>query len=119
LLRHAAAVVAGYVCFGLASATVFTYTGHDPHVRPTWAFAFSSTLAGMIFAAAAGYLAAVISPLGSRASRHLALAMATLALVFAAIEWSRGSIWSELTVAFLIAPCAAIGGWIHERRGIA
>jgi hypothetical protein len=119
LLRHAVAIVVGYLCFGLASASVFAFTGHDPHLRPSWGFAFSSTLAGMIFAGGAGFLAAIISPFGSRASRHLALAMAILALMFAAIEWSRGSIWSELTVVFLIAPCAAIGGWVYDRRGIA
>jgi hypothetical protein len=103
--RHVAGVVVGYLFFGITSVLLFRVSGFDPEAAaPLWFMALS-TLAGIVFAGAAGFFASIISPFGSRAAWHLAAVVAAIGVVFLVTQWSRGAIWSEVvTILVLGAP---------------
>ncbi|MFN8581311.1 MAG: hypothetical protein U0163_10090 [Gemmatimonadaceae bacterium] len=114
--RHIAGIVAGYLFFGICSGALFRLSGVDPHATPTFSFALLATVAGMVFAALAGFFAATVSTRGGVAARHLAIVVAVVGLAFAAIGRARGSVWSELVTALVLAPCVWAGGLFADRR---
>jgi hypothetical protein len=115
-MRSLAAVVAGYLVFGVSSAILFGVSGQDPHLLPGAGFLVCSLLYGAAFAGFGGYLAARLAPV--RPMLHAAIVaglIAAIALASMIVEWHAGSVWSELVVLFAVAPAAAVGGWLRTR----
>jgi hypothetical protein len=116
MFRSIAAVAAGYFIFGAATAALFAVTGQDPHVLPSPGRIAFFTVFGAVFAFLGGYVAALV------ASQHealhgagLAVVLAAIALVSMGLDWSRGSVWTELAVLLAMAPAAWLGGIVRQR----
>jgi hypothetical protein len=117
-MRTVLGVVAGYVIFAISAVALFALSGTDPRSPATTLFMVSSTLCGMLFALAGGYVA------GAIARRHDRLASTIVAVMIAVIAGASalsdraagGSLWTQLAAIVLIAPSALIGGALHHRR---
>jgi len=117
MLRSILAVVAGYVFFAVSAFALFQLSGRPPHQAAPLAFEIGSTIYGMVFALLGGHLAARIA--GRRPLAH-AVAVAALLALGATISLvstlGKGAIWTQATALLLMAPSAALGGWIRSRR---
>ena len=115
MLRSIGAVVAGYFVFAVAAALLFQLSGQAPHEPATTAFKIASVAWGAAFAMIGGWLAARVAR--GRPLRH-ALAVGALiafgALVSLAADIS-GAIWSQVSAMAVMAPSAALGGWLDSR----
>jgi hypothetical protein len=113
--RSVAAVVAGYLIFAVSSGLLFRLSGRDPHLAPATGFLVFSIAYGMAFALAGGFVAASIAT-RQRTLHALAVAGMIAVTAFAAliVEWGAGSLWSQLTTLVLMAPAAAIGGYLRR-----
>jgi hypothetical protein len=114
VLRHAAAVLAGYLVFALLAVALFALSHRDPHVAQDWAFTLFSIAYGVISAVLAGYLAAAIG--GAHPVSHartLAIAIAAVAIVSLLARPGGGAIWSQLLAIVVFAPAAILGGWLR------
>jgi hypothetical protein len=115
MVRSVAAVVVGYLIFGVSSGLLFRLSGRDPHLVPSTGFLVFSIAYGMAFAMAGGFAAASIAT-RQRTLHALAVAGMIAVTSFAAliVEWGAGSVWSQLTTLVLMAPAAAIGGYLRR-----
>jgi hypothetical protein len=116
MLRSVAAIAAGYLVFGLSTVVLFASTGQDPRALPSNATIAFFTAYGTAFAFLGGYVAALVA--SQREALHgaaLAALIGAIALVSLALEWSRGSVWSEVAVLAAMVPAAVIGGLVRER----
>jgi RsiW-degrading membrane proteinase PrsW (M82 family) len=117
MLRSVGAVIVGYLVFAVSAVTLFAVTGRDAHAEaPVW-FMVGSTLYGMLFAFVGGYIAARLagrSPVGHALAITAIIALGTLVSIFT--RPAGGTIWSQLTALFLMAPLATVGGWVASRR---
>jgi hypothetical protein len=115
VLRSVGAVIAGYLVFGISAAVLFPATRHDPHAPASTGFMVATTIYGMVFAAAGGYLAARIA--GRRPRAH-AVAVAAIialgALVSLIASPGAGSTWSQTAAIFFMAPAAIVGGVVGQ-----
>ena len=114
ILRHLAAVVLGYLVFGVSAFALFQITGREPHEAASLGFMIGSTLYGMAFAALGGFVAAKIAPEGP--ILHAGAVMLLIELLGFAALLARPSeaIWSQIAVMVLMAPSALAGGWMHK-----
>jgi len=120
MLRSIAAVVAGYVVFGVSAALLFQLSGQAPHADAPLAFKVASIVWGAVFALVAGWLASRIAV--RRPVTHGALVAALIALgaIISLVASPPGAIWSQVAALVVMAPCAVIGGVISSRgRGTA
>jgi len=118
LLRSILAIASGHVLLTAAAALLHAISGRDPRRPADASFLILSTGAGVLFALVGGYLAAWLA--GRRPFLHAAILAAALAIeAFASIvAWPAGStIKSPLATILVIAPSAALGGWIRAVRG--
>ena len=117
LLRHAVAVIVGYVIFAALAAALFALSHRDPHVPQDWLFTVFSIVYGILAAALAGYVAGSVGrdrPLSH--ARTLAVAIATVAIVSLFARPGGGAVWTQLSAIFLFAPCALLGGWLRSLK---
>jgi peptidoglycan/LPS O-acetylase OafA/YrhL len=117
VLRHAAAVLIGYLLFALSAAALFALAHRDPHVPQDAAFVGFSLVYGVLAAMLAGYVAASIGrgrPVSH--ARTLSLAIAAVAIVSLLSRPGGGAIWSQLASLFLFAPSALVGGWLRSLK---
>jgi hypothetical protein len=116
-VRSVAAVLLGYVVFGASTYAFFRVSGQPAHAVASPSFMAASIAVGIVCALAGGYVAGVIA--GRRPFAH-ALAMAVLIAIGATVSListlGEGSIWSQLSALALMAPCAALGGWLRARQ---
>jgi hypothetical protein len=115
-LRSVAAVLAGYVFFAVCSFAVFRLSGHDPHAPATAAFMLMAVASGIAFAVAGGVLAALLA--GRRPLAHavgVAVVLAAGAVASLATTLGHGAVWSQTAALVLMAPAAALGGWLRAR----
>lgn len=113
-LRHAAAVLFGYLTFAVATAALFAFSHRDPHAAQDAVFVAFATVYGAIAATLAGYVAGSIGRFRPMApARTLSLAIAAVAIVSLLARPGSGAIWSQLVAIVVIAPCALIGGWLR------
>ena len=117
MVRSVIGVIVGYVLFAATAVALFASTGRDAHAAaPLWFMAFS-TLYGMAFAAAGGYLTALIA---RRAEvTHgivLAVLIAAGAVISVFTRAAGATVWSQLAALFLMAPCAVLGGELRRRQ---
>src|SRR2546430_1654759 len=116
LIRSVVAVTAGYTVFGISAVLIFAATGRDPHATAPIAFMVLSTLYGMAFATASGFLAAVIagkSELGHAQTVSGIIALGALISIFTTP--AGGTLWSQLAALILMAPSASLAGLWRSR----
>lgn len=117
MARSILAVVAGYLIFALSAFAFFQITGQPPHQATPLPIMLGSVALGMVFALLGGYVAAWLAR--RRPLAHGVAVAAVLAL-FAAISLfstlGRGAVWSQVAALALMAPCAAVGGWLRSRQ---
>lgn len=115
-LRSVFAVIVGYVVFAACSFSIFQISGQAAHADATITFMVLSTIGGMVFALAGGYIAGWLA--GRKPFVH-GIAMATVLTAGAAASLAstigHGAIWSQISALALMAPSAVIGGWWRER----
>ena len=111
--RSIAAVLAGYLVFAVTAVLLFRLAHQDPHGPVELRFGALSTLYGAFFAALGGYLAGWIA--GRRPFTHGCVVGAAIALGAAAtlIAQPGAAIWSELAALLVMAPMAALGGFLR------
>ena len=116
-MRPFLAIIVGYLVFGLSAVLLFQLAHVDPHQQPGVGFMIGSTLYGIVFAGAAGYVAARIA-----GKRELAIAgavagiIAFLALISILAQPGLPTYWSQLAAMILMAPAAVVGGWMRTRK---
>ena len=116
-MRRLAAIVAGYLIFGLSAAALFAVTEQDPHVPASTTFMVLSTIYGMFFAALGGFAAAALARQPSPASAATVAALIALGATVSLIsQLGAGAIWSQLAALIMMAPSALVGGIIRIRR---
>jgi len=115
-MRTAAGVVAGYVFFAVASVTLFAVAGQEPHEHVSAAFAFVSTVYGMVAAFLGGLMAAAIARRSDqRASRIVAAIIAIGAAISMLTVPPGGSRMSMIAAILLMAPAALLGGIFYRK----
>ena len=115
ILRHLAAVVVGYLVFGLAAAALFQLSGRAPHEAAPLGFMIGSTAYGMVFAGLGGYLAARMAPEGPILHAGAVMMLSELGAIASLLASLSESIWSQIAAIALMAPSAIVGGWIAAR----
>ena len=117
IARSILAVVAGYVIFAVSAFAFFRLSGQLPHQTAPLPTMLSSAAVGVVFALLGGYVAAWIArrrPLAHGVAVAILLALgATVSLVS---TLGHGAIWSQIAALVLMAPGAALGGWVRARR---
>jgi hypothetical protein len=116
-VRSVVAVLVGYIVFAASTYAFFRLSGQAAHAVASPTFMLVSIAVGVVFALAGGYAAGVIA--GRRPFAH-AVAMAVLIAVGATVSLvstlGEGSIWSQVSALALMAPSAALGGWLRARQ---
>jgi hypothetical protein len=111
------AVAAGYLTFALPAGLLFVLTGKDPHAPLQLGFAALSVACGTAFAALGGYLAALIARrLELKHAAAVAVIIAVLALFSLNDQIGYGSVWWEIAALVVMAPAAALGGYLRAKR---
>ncbi len=117
MLRHAAAVLLGYVIFAALAAGLFALSHRDPHVPQDRVFVAFALVYGVIAAVLAGYVAGSIGRARPIApARTLSLAIAAVAIVSMLARPGGGAVWSQLATLVLFAPSAVVGGWLRSLK---
>jgi hypothetical protein len=119
IIRSILAVVVGYLVFGASAGALFALSGRDPHAPAALDFMVLSTVHGMFFAALGGFVAALVA--GRSPKLHAGVLgglIASGALLSIISASSTGSVWSQLTAAIFMAPCALLGGWLRTRSSV-
>jgi hypothetical protein len=114
MMRSVGAVIAGYLVFGARSALLFGVSGKDPQLRPGAGFLIGSLISGAAFVVVGGWLAARLAP--RKPMRHagvLSAVIGLIALVSMILEWSAGSVWSELVPSRPRPPWAGGSGFVR------
>ena len=117
LLRSVGAVVVGYAIFAISAVAFFLLAGQPPHQEAPPGIMLGSIVVGVIAALVGGYVAAWIA--GRSFGAHGIAVGAILALgaaVSLASTVGHGVIWTQLAALLLMAPAAALGGWVRGRR---
>jgi O-antigen/teichoic acid export membrane protein len=117
LLRSVVVVLVGYIIFAASAFAVFFFSGQRAHAEATVPFMLVSVGSGIVFAVIGGYVAAWLA--GRNPLAH-GVAVAGLLAVGAAVSLAstlgHGAIWSQVAALVLMAPAAALGGWLRARR---
>jgi putative membrane protein (TIGR04086 family) len=115
--RSVLAVVVGYVIFALSAFAFFKISGQPPHQVAPLPIMIGSIALGMVSALFGGYAAARLArrrPLAHGGAVAAVLALgATLSLLG---TLGQGAVWSQVAALALMAPCAALGGWLRLRQ---
>src|SRR5213594_1448274 len=105
LVRSVVAVTAGYTVFGISAVLIFAATGRDPHATAPVAFMILSTIYGMTFAAAGGFLAATIAARSELGHAQMVSGIIALGAFISILTTpSGGTLWSQLSALILMAP---------------
>lgn len=116
-MRSFLAVVTGYLVFAVGSVLLFRLSGVKPGDPPTIQFAVISILCGMALAFLGGFAAAALGHARPRFHSGLvALIIAVIAVASLIAQFDSGSVWSQAAAVVLMAPAAALGGLLRERR---
>jgi hypothetical protein len=117
LLRSIGAVIIGYMVFALSTLAFFQLSGQAPHAEAPPGTMLTSIVVGIAAAIAGGYIAALLA--GRKPAAH-GLAVAALLAIGATLSLvstlGHGAIWSQISALALMAPSAALGGWIRAKQ---
>ena len=115
--RSVVSVIVGYLIFALSAFGLFQISGQPPHQAAPVSFIVGSIVYGAVFALIGGYVAAWLA---RRRPRAHGLADAVVLALGAAISLlstlGKGAIWSQVAALAIMAPCAALGGWLRSRQ---
>jgi peptidoglycan/LPS O-acetylase OafA/YrhL len=116
-MKSILAVLLGYLVFGVSAVLLFQVAGVDPRQEPDLGFRIWSTLYGVLFALAGGYLAARIA--GKREIAHasaVAGIVAVIATISLIVQPGHGSLWSQIAALGFMAPAAILGGAVRAQQ---
>ena len=117
MARSVIAVIVGYLIFALSAFAFFQISGQPPHQAAPVPIMIGSIAFGMGFALLGGFVAAWLArrrPLAHGAAVAAVLALgAALSLLN---TMGTGAVWSQVAALALMAPCAALGGWLRMRQ---
>jgi hypothetical protein len=117
ILRSIGSVIVGYMVFALSTLAFFQLSGQAPHAEAPPSIMLTSILVGIAAAMAGGYLAALLA--GRKPAAH-GLAVAALLAIGATVSLvstlGHGASWSQVSALALMAPSAALGGWLPAKR---
>jgi hypothetical protein len=116
-MKSLLAVLVGYLVFGIPTILLFTVAGVDPRQEPELGFRIWSTVYGVFFAFAGGYIAARIA--GKREVSHasaVACILAFLATVSLIAQPGHGSLWSQIAALGFMTPAVILGGVLRSRQ---
>ncbi len=117
LLRSVSAVLVGYIVFAASAFAMFRFSGQAAHAEASASFMTIRIVSGVLFALVGGYVAGWIAGRGPLAHGvAMAALLATGAGVSLASTIGHGAIWSQLSALALMAPSAALGGWLRARH---
>lgn len=114
-VRSVVAVILSFGIFAIASAGLFALRD-EPHRMPTFGVLVSHLAAGVTFACAAGYSAALIArrqPIAHAAC--VAGIMALVAITSMVMQQPVGSHWSQWSTLLLMVPATLCGGHLKAR----
>ena len=115
--RSIVSVIVGYLTFALSAFGLFQISGQPPHQAAPVPFIVGSIVYGAVFALIGGYVAAWLAR--RRPLAH-GLAVAVVSALGAAISLlstlGKGAIWSQVAALAIMAPCAALGGWLRSKQ---
>jgi surface polysaccharide O-acyltransferase-like enzyme len=116
-MKSVLAVLVGYLVFGVSAILLFTVAGVDPRQEPELGFRIWSTVYGVFFALAGGYIAARIA--GKKEITHasaVACILAFLATVSLIVQPGHGSLWCQIAALGFMTPAAILGGIVRARQ---
>lgn len=116
-MRSFLAAVAGYLVFGVSAVAMFQISGVDPHQQPGVGFMVGSTIYGVVFAIAGGYVSAAI--VARKQLMHagiVAAIIAVLALISIFAQPGLPTYWSQIAAIVFMTPSAVFGGWLRARQ---
>ncbi len=117
MVRSIFSVIVGYLIFALSAFVFFQVSGQPPHQAAPMPIMLASIALGMVFALLGGYVAAWLArrrPLAHGVAVAAVLALAAAISLFTTL--GRGAVWSQVAALALMAPCAALGGWLRLRQ---
>ena len=116
-MKNILAVLVGYLVFGVSAIILFQVADVDPQKEPELGFRIWSTVYGVFFALAGGYVAARVAGKKeiARASA-VACILAFIATVSLIAQPGHGSLWSQFAALGFMAPAAIFGGVIRARQ---
>lgn len=118
MVRSILSIITGYVVFLISVVILWLAFGYGPKDIPPTNFLVFSIFCEAFFSAGCGYLTAAI------ARRRALLHAGILAAVFVIVglgslifQTHHYPFWITLSIVFVNAPCALLGGYIrHQRR---
>jgi surface polysaccharide O-acyltransferase-like enzyme len=116
-VKSVLAVLVGYLVFGISAILLFQVAGVDPQQEPQFGFRIWSTLYGVFFALAGGYIAARIA--GKKEVTHasaVACILAVIATVSLIAQPGHGLLWSQIAALGFMTPAAILGGVVRARQ---
>jgi len=117
MARSILAVIVGYLIFAVAAFAFFQISGQPPHQAAPIPIMLGSIAFGMGFALLGGYVAARLAqrrPLAHGFAVAAVLALGAGISLLSTI--GHGAVWSQVAALVLMAPCAALGGWLRSRQ---
>ena len=115
--RSIVSVIVGYLIFALSAFGLFQISGQPPHQAAPVSFMFGSIVFGAVFALLGGYVAAWLAkrpPLAHGLAVAAVLALGATVSLFSTL--GKGAVWSQVAALALMAPCAALGGWLRSKQ---
>ena len=119
MLRGVAAVIAVYLVFLVPVGLFFALSGRDPHAPASVPFMVGSTVFGIAFAMAGGYVASRVQPRYGLVCAALIAGIIALGAAMSLFTSPAGSaIWSQVCGLLLLAPAALAGGYMGSRAAL-
>jgi hypothetical protein len=108
-------ILVGYTLFAASTFILFSIPGVDPNKMPNPMLLIVCAVYGMVFAAVAGYVAVLIA---KKVLYVYILAAIMFMVTFLSLVgmWSKGTIWSEITVILFMVPSCILGGIIKSKN---
>lgn len=116
-MKSVLSVLAGYLVFGVSTILLFAVAGIDPRQELDLGFRIWSTLYGVVFALAGGYVAARLA--GRNEIAHasaVACILAVIATVSLVAQPGHGSLWSQIAALGFMTPAVVFGGVLRARQ---
>ncbi len=116
MVRSIAAIVAGYLVFGVSAFALFRVAGVEPHAPASGGFILFSIVWGVFFALLAGWLTIRIAARRALWPALVLAGMVAVGAVLSLVFSSGAAIWSQLAAIILMAPAVGLGGAYRLRN---
>ena len=115
MLRSILSVIIGWLVWGISVGLLIVMTGVDLQGESSAFFKIGSTFYGIVFSFLGGFVTALIAK-QRRLLHSIAVSLLIILISLAALYLTEGKHWSEWINIFIIAPFAAIGGWMRVKN---